>query len=240
MCLPSGTRQASTQISQVFFPPPFTGTGTGFSVSMVAQSLPSAPMMCVLTVPVVAGVGEGHGDVLAPADVGGCPDGRADREPRRRGARGKGCRGRRRGGRRRRRGLCRRAPGRARRRTARTAPAGPTRAAARRRAVRRRSAAACLLGGSARRPVRGRRGAPVQRHQIDPAARRDVRRGARRGPGGADGHVSGIRTAARAEGRESAQTHHGRRGGGKDRAPATSRYVHQQHHRASVLTNRQE
>src|SRR5258708_5844718 len=56
MCMPSGTRQASTQISQVFsfFPPPFTGTG--FSVSMVVQSMSSALMICVpkVTVPLVA------------------------------------------------------------------------------------------------------------------------------------------------------------------------------------------
>lgn len=55
MCMPNGTRHASTHTVQVFVlpaPAPI-GTGNCSAESIVAQSIPSAPMMCVpnVTVP---------------------------------------------------------------------------------------------------------------------------------------------------------------------------------------------
>lgn len=55
MCMPSGTRQSSTHTVQVFVLPAPAAIGAGRSrvESIVAQSMPSAPMMCVprVTVP---------------------------------------------------------------------------------------------------------------------------------------------------------------------------------------------
>ena len=55
MCMPSGTRHASTHTVQVpsFRAPAPIGAGSGSAYSTVAQSIPSAPMMCVprVTVP---------------------------------------------------------------------------------------------------------------------------------------------------------------------------------------------
>lgn len=55
MCMPSGTRQASTHTVQVplFFTPAAIGAGRGSAERIVAQSIPSDPMMCVpkVTVP---------------------------------------------------------------------------------------------------------------------------------------------------------------------------------------------
>lgn len=59
-CIPSGTRQASTQTVYVFVrvaPAPI-GVGSGADDSMVAQSAPSPPMTCVANVTVPARAGD--------------------------------------------------------------------------------------------------------------------------------------------------------------------------------------
>jgi hypothetical protein len=63
MRMPSGTRQASTQTFHVssFSAPGRIGTGRSSLLSIVAQSIPSGPMMCVpkVTVPERAGLPPG-------------------------------------------------------------------------------------------------------------------------------------------------------------------------------------